>query len=83
MSGLSSWFSSVIFSRCLPHILSGTYDFVNEKELLAKDRGNVQELLLDNVVIPNMGGCSWQRLACSHINTKWLEILHVFLLDLE
>ena len=73
----------MILSSSLPHVLSSTDDFINEEELLAEDWSNVEELLLDDVVVPNVGGCSRQGLTSSHINTKWLEVLHVFLLDLE
>lgn len=45
------------------HVLAGTHDLVDEEELLGEDWGDVHELTLDDVVVPDVGGGGWERLA--------------------
>lgn len=51
--------------------------------MLSEDRCDVQELFLDDVVVPDVGGGCWQWLTGGHIDSEWLFVLEVLLLDLE
>lgn len=80
---LSLALSCSIISCRSSHVLSSSYDFIDEEKLLSKDRSDVEELLLDNIVIPNVGGSSWQWLSSHDIDSECFTILDVFLLHFE
>ena len=48
---------------------------------MRQDRCDIQELLFDDVVIPDVGFTCWQRFSCQHIHAKGLAAVYVRLLD--
>jgi len=65
------------------HVLTGTHNLVDEEELLREHWGNIKELSLHDVVVPHGGGRCGKGLTSEHINTKWLFVLDVSLLNFE
>jgi len=51
--------------------------------LLAEDRGDVQELLLDDVIVPDVRFSSRERFARECVHTVGFLVLEVRLLDLD
>ena len=74
--------SLTVWTR-LPHIATSTHDFVDEEELLAEDWSDVQELSLNNIVVPDVGFRSWKRLTSQCVHTEGFLVLNVRLLDLD
>ena len=73
--------SSLTIRSWLAHVATSSHDFIYEKELLTKNWRDVQELLFDDVVIPDVGFTSWQWLSCQHIHAEGLAAVYVRLLD--
>lgn len=65
------------------HVLSGSHHFIDEEELLGEDWSNVQELTLHDVVIPHVGGVSWQWVAGHGVDTVWFLVFQVSLLNFK
>jgi len=74
---------SLAIGTRLPHVAACTHDLIDQKELLAKDRSDVQELPLDNIVVPDSGLGSWERLTGKCVHTEGLLVLVVSLLNLD
>jgi len=62
---------------------SGTHHFVHQEELLAENGRDVQELLFDDVIVPNVGLTGGKGLTSQHIHSEGLSFLDVGLLDLD
>lgn len=65
------------------HVLTGAHNLVHKEELLCEHWGNIKELSLNDVVVPHGAGSGGKGLTSEHINTKWLVVLEMGLLNLE
>lgn len=65
------------------HVLTGAHNLVDKEELLCEHWSNIKELSLYNVVVPHGGSGGWEGLTSEHINTIWLVVLDMGLLNLE
>lgn len=65
------------------HVSTSPHNFVDEEELLGENWRNVKELSLNDVVVPNVRGCRWNRLSSQDIDTESIPVFDVFFLDLQ
>jgi hypothetical protein len=80
---LRSWSRSLAVGAGLAHLSSSAHHFVHQEELLAENGSDVEELLFDDVVVPDVGLTGGQRLTSQNIHSEGFSFLDVGLLDLD
>ena len=75
--------SSLAVGAWLAHVATRAHDFVDEKELLAENGRNVQELPFNDVIVPNVGFSCWQGFSSQYVNSESLVLLDVCILHLD
>jgi len=68
---------------CSLHVFTSTHNFINKKQLLGKDRSDVHELTLNDIVIPDLFNGGWEGFACLCIDTIGFLVFNVGLLHFE
>ena len=75
--------SSLTIRSWLAHVATSSHDFIYEKELLTKNWRDVQELLFDDVVVPDMSLSGRQWLSCQNIHSKRFLVSYMGVLNLD
>lgn len=65
------------------HVAAGAHDLIDEQKLLTQYRRNVQELSLDDVIVPDVGLSGWQRLTSQGVHAEGLQLFNMSFLDFK
>ena len=68
---------------CSLHVLTSTHNFINKQQLLGEDWGDVHELTLDDVVVPNLFNGGWEWFTSLRVDTISSFVFYVGLLYFE